>query len=210
MCSVIRSPISIATLPAHNYHQFHCSHWRLCMLWEDLLMAKVTLVFAVSPLQFNIQHSPVVYHLHPSNHEIFGIDGKYLEMLVLHIFTRPQAGNTQPPPAPGWALCTVRPLPIYVKSCPWKHKLCGSGCHGMGGAVSAESTQSQCNVTLCCARTAFYDLLEADSLNDVSFLHVLGRIVQGRSENKRFKLQVQHEYILYQQNIILLSHLPTK
>ena len=80
----------------------------------------------------------------------------------------------------------------------------------MGGAVSAESTQSQCNVTLCCARTAFYDLLEADSLNDVSFLHVLGHIVQGSSENKRFKLQVQHEYILYQQNIILLSHLPTK
>ena len=65
-----------------------------------------------------------------------------------------------------------RPLPIYVKSCPWKTQIVRVRVSWHGAAVSAESTQSHCDVTLCCGRTAFYDLLEADSLNDVSFLHV--------------------------------------
>ena len=100
--------------------------------WRKARCSNAGVCSVAIPIQFNIQHSPVVYHLHPSNHEIFGIDGKYLEMLVPHIFTRPQAGNTPPPPGTSAPLHSPDLCQYTWRVAHEKHKLCGSGCHGMG------------------------------------------------------------------------------
>ena len=89
----------------------------------------------VCSVAITIQHSTFTSCLPLAainNHEIFGIDEKYLEMLVPHIFTRPQAGNTQPPPGTSAPLHSPDLCQYTWRVAHEKHKLCGSGCHGMG------------------------------------------------------------------------------